>query len=142
MDLCADRSARVVGGMSCLQAGYELDALVAEKVMEWPIREQFELEPYEIQCIRHGEGLILHIPLHNAVKGWTHQTFRPSISIADAWQVVEHFTYLYLFHSRPPFDQWECKLVEQDERRYYGTSATAPLAICIAALKAVGVSVE
>ncbi len=75
--------------------------------------------------------------------------FRPTESISDAWMVVEKLGTLDFVIQRQierDYDSltvtgelWWCKL------RLFGDSAaatTAPLAICLAALKAVDVNIE
>jgi virulence-associated protein VagC len=103
----------------------EIDRLVAEKVMGW--KDAFEVWGLDdVWITDEGEKRI----------------FNPTTEIADAWQVVEKLTYgktdfetyfelqLFYMHYYAKFRKHEAK------------AETAPLAICLAALKAVGVEVE
>jgi len=113
----------------------ELDALVAEKVTEfvvWP--EGHELIPASYSHTR--TDLVPHY----------------STSIADAWQVVEEVSRQHEIYVSGYKDRWEATVVRlkiecthcsSHSHEYIDAEAeTAPLAICLAALKAVGVEVE
>lgn len=110
----------------------ELDTLVAEKVMGF---QRHKTEPYWVT----PSGDYLH-------------TFKPSTDIAAAWSVVEKLNYSGDKYTRDFFLQKEC--IELSPRRwqwfawfrkdsadqgieYSAEADTAPLAICLAALKAV-----
>lgn len=107
----------------------DLDALVAEKVMGWKNKNYtdyvaFEDETGRTRFISYADGS----PCLAA--------FLPSERIADAWMVVEKFIVwdvgtdgcLYL-----------CKIKTHPNKKGHIASAdTAPEAICLAALKAVG----
>lgn len=113
----------------------ERDAVVAERVMGW--------HPCLGGCCWLGED-------GNRTAGrLQYQSFNPTTSIAAAWQVVEkHANGVWNWRiiqndSTEPYRQWFVEV-----RLGYSTSydkafpvwaATAPLAICIAALKAKGV---
>jgi hypothetical protein len=104
----------------------EIDRLVAEKVMGW--------EPEEIEGSVYLSGYVLykreeppHIPDYQ---------FKPSTNIQDAWLVVEKFPCLQL--TKLAENRYTCRF-------YLGDTAyaeTAPLAICLAALKSVRVEVH
>jgi hypothetical protein len=70
------------------------------------------------------------------------ETFRPSEDIAAAWEVVEAMKHL---HPRLSYCDttcsWSCTWQNMD-RDIMVVEDTAPLAICLAALKAKGISVE
>jgi hypothetical protein len=99
----------------------EIDKLVAEKVMGWEISSMTD------GFVAVTEHEILTIGEH----------FTPSTKIEDAFLVVQKFDY---------------HLLERDAGHYYctvcnekyidGDGDTAPMAICLAALKAFGVEVE
>ncbi len=122
-----------------LPAGRELDALIAEKVMEWPMSginmptafgQPFPKEKHWFHDGEHywrEDGKILS------------QQFNPSISIYPAWEV------LHLGHPCGWFDVYYfyrygdgyaiSKIYNPKDEQ--GTEApTAPLVICRAALKA------
>lgn len=70
--------------------------------------------------------------------------FNPSESIADAWLVVEKMTKENGISLGKAGDNWEC-CISTSEGRFlqtggvdvFATADTAPMAICLAALKAV-----
>ena len=115
-----------------MEAGPEMDALVAEQVMGW----------------HWGEA-------EDGVATWTHTdsgiawavaepTFSPSTNIADAWQVVEKLIglgyWISLSHNGNQHAAcWDFRLCDRatESKREIAIEATAPLAICRAALKAV-----
>jgi hypothetical protein len=112
-----------------MRAGRELDALVAEKVMGWKW-----IGPDEFNDNRHltlgGQKVQARIPDY-------------STDIAAAWDVVEKM--------RPTFNLvLECVSLEYNchvarpghlDEKVNVRADTAPLAICLAALKACGVEV-
>ena len=104
----------------------ELDALVAEKVMGWRRREGRWLVPDRVYSRRNCP--------------------RYSTSIAAAWQVVERFEERVAIEGPvTTSDIWRCSIwTSWDENRESSVADTtsAPRAICLAALRAVGVGVE
>lgn len=113
-----------------MKPGRELDALVAEKVMGRCGHTLRRVQDHH-QCQKCGEefwGLAWH-------KGYC--AF-PSFStdIAAAWNVVERLKDRY-FLLQYYGDGWDCQIGGTSR-----TGNTVPLAICLAALKAVGVEVE
>lgn len=118
-----------------MKAGRELDALVAEKVMG-------------VQCmcgVRGHSGCCLHEVRDSALLA------NYSTDIAAAWQVVDrliglHFRDIEVRHWIEPFDRlmpvgWMCKL-ESEHVVIAERADTAPLAICLSALKAMGMPVS
>lgn len=100
-----------------MEAGRELDALIAEKVMGFPL-EIIRGAPYP-ECPRHY-----------------------STDIAAAWEVVEKDdgwghdwrVKRWVSSSKP----YSCTAERTaDGQNFYAEAETAPLAICLAALKAV-----
>ena len=104
-----------------MKAGRELDALVAEKVMGHDMEKDFCTTCYDSPtCDRP-------IP-------------RYSILIQDAWPVVEKMAdRRHPFELvKTPISYWVCRFYGEIIRDIYkGYADTAPLAICLAALKAV-----
>ena len=102
-----------------LEAGRELDALIAEKVMGY-------------ECVCDEEPV--DCPIHNKADLYTLRPY--STDIAAAWGVVEK---LRLFVMPWGLDEW-CAANQRDERLAFSdileSGETAPLAICRAALKA------
>jgi hypothetical protein len=100
--------------------GRELDALVAEKVMGIS-RRSLELIPEELKPY--------------------------STDIGAAWDVVEHVRmklefYHFSFHTGDEFEvefsRLDGRFLQGEDTIAMGRAKTAPLAICLAALKAVG----
>lgn len=95
-----------------LEAGRELDSLVAEKVMKVPFRRRGIWHKNPIRCPHY------------------------STDIAAAWAAVEKLgppEWVTLIYSKTD-KYWECSLNSDAE---FSTAPTAPLAICRAALAAV-----
>lgn len=125
----------------------EIDRLVAEKVMGCEEATSIWFDDYDktkkYYCISDTPDKEISI-IEYVNKGWVQYLFHPSEIIADAWQVVEEL-------SKDGFDfQIWCEKgkynVEFAKDFFYlfgfAESETAPLAISLAALKAVGVEVE
>lgn len=124
-----------------LEAGRELDALVAEKVMGWTLGKPHLLHGYlmhgsvEIEC---WEGSLKD----NVTQ--TKDSWHPSTDIRWAWEVVEKLKR-YGFELGYQFDEsgeleWDASFdMERHSEAHCVYAPTAPLAICKAALKAVGV---
>lgn len=105
----------------------EIDLLVAEKVMGWiPQREM--------------QGKILYV-----LQDGTQIAFdwKPTTNIADAWQVVEKLRKdSYGFEIEDGFDKkYQCCFYGS-ARSYTCEAETATLAICLSALKSMGVDIE
>jgi hypothetical protein len=105
---------------SQLRAGRELDALVAEKVMG------------ELDKINEREFHLM-IPSGATLPHY-------STRIEDAWQVVEKLATddVYICIDRYDNKTWQCIIDLDGMSEIVGSVTTAPLAICLAALKAVG----
>ncbi len=118
----------------------QLDALVAEKVMGWTFYRQ-RLHPnhtFLTQTWRTEHGSIMP-------SMWT-----PTTEIAQAWEVVERMVKLGwnvrimnygIAPELPDCEPWRCDFIRVGALSIKAASAL-PLAICLAALKAVGVEVE
>lgn len=109
----------------------ELDALVAEKVMGWK---------------RHPSvGVWYPLNLHPLQNVYGHVLPPYSTSIVAAWEVVEKIGEKYAIELHWRESMWNCSIEEGDEvtAHYIATaeSRNASKAICLAALKAVGVEV-
>ncbi len=110
-----------------MKPGRELDALIAEKVMKLRVEPcRSIMEPMVLaNATGHFESYIPHY----------------STSIADAWSVVEKLiaeggdVELICRDEGDPRRWWECHL-----RDFSIEKETVPHAICLAALKAMGVS--
>jgi hypothetical protein len=129
-----------------LTAGRELDAMVAEKVMGW----QRELGSFAGTQTWHPEVVSLVRPSpsgyrrHPTTGDLTYFGGIPSYStdISAAWLIVERMRglgWLMLLDDCDPFG-FRCvwQTTSPDLTDVVGDGATAPLAICRAALAAVG----
>ncbi|WP_182200111.1 BC1872 family protein [Paraliobacillus salinarum] len=114
----------------------EIDRLIAEKVMDWDI-EEFR----NIGIVRaYAEDEVITIP----------DNFCPSESIEDAWEVVGELRKFRGFSIHDAWDEEDnliysaCFLYNDGAHAidYQAYAKTAPLAICKAALKSVGVEVS
>lgn len=128
-----------------LQAGPELDRLVAERVMGWTAEEIGG----SLTGFTNGRIISASRSEHRADGRVI--TFHPSENIAHAWEVVEHlrknrFLALELTPKTEPVGWWTASWIDvgdANEDDYemvhdvYVHAPTAPHAICLAALKAV-----
>jgi hypothetical protein len=139
---------------STMEAGREMDALVAEKVMGWTFCDySMPGTPWEFtdppeERISIGVGLEPGTRRRNRIPNY-------STSISAAWEVVEKFRQRQwkiqvIGHEWYDGGLWECVLLDAlnsergralDRQVHDGKSGwpepSAPLAICRAALKAV-----
>lgn len=117
----------------------EIDRLVATKVMGWKIYA--DSAGYKFWSINEND-------ISRIICSVT--SFEPTKDIADAWQVVEKLRERKIFSL---YDAWDeddnkifCAVFEYNDTyhvvEYKEYAETAPLAICLAALKSVGVEVE
>jgi hypothetical protein len=119
----------------------EIDRLVAEKVMGWKLRKYFEDDCYitdewmtDIQDKFNNSFIVIDV-----------DKFNPSTDIRDAWQVVEKLKIAVIPQAGdPPTDM---KYLAEIDRQPFGDNyeayaGTAELAICLVALKSVGVNIE
>ena len=145
-----------------MKPGRELDALVAEKVMGWTRFQGYDNTPEEIRSPnKRDDGMRWH---HKEIWGeqvggkWKRRACAEcgdmpdwSTDIAAAWEVVEKMAtqriQLWVGPSQA-CTNYGCEIInntERDERDEddadYTFCDTAPHAICLAALKAVGVEV-
>lgn len=120
-----------------MEAGRELDALVDEKIFGFSSLDlPTDRPPTATECLNRGMMLAL-IPNY-------------STDIAAAWEVVEKMranNFLFTINMSDNF-RWECEFDLNDgafllksDTIGFGRSETAPHAICLAALEAVGVEV-
>jgi hypothetical protein len=136
-----------------MNARRELDALVAEKVMGWANSTVGGI--LHVWTTTEKDGLLF---CHHPIDQWS-----PSTDIAAAWEVVEKlkdanldagcfdFDLLYqrqegageeggpCWREIPEGKRWFCQFGDSDWACAH--TPTAPLSICLAALKAVGYEV-
>lgn len=113
-----------------MEAGLELNDAIAERVMGWTRICTGYKGTTRLDAWQKQDGTIT-IDWH----------FNPSARIADAWLVVESVGgWFHLAHFTTP-ERWRAALSPFGEGAgEYFEAATAPLAICRAALSAVGSS--
>ena len=139
-----------------MKAGRELDALVAEHVMGFCLHDLGM-----VRDIVHSESECRKCDNMMPDEVWAEQSgWSPSNTLADAWQVVEKVardhrqqfelrTYFPIgntgcrFVDNPPLAEWALgKPWHPADDPSAGRADTVPLAICLAALKAVGYEEE
>lgn len=129
-----------------MQAGRELDALVAEKVMGWSLNAHGEWLNSDQSFTGWHTNESKYDPCHNCGRS---NLWHPSTSIEAAWEVVEKMGGVFRMSTtlggqyRVTFSDVtvDSYSEEYDVGRKYDKEAladTAPHAICLAALKAVG----
>ena len=102
----------------------KIDRLIAEEIFGWDTHHYENINV--ISAFTEEE--IINIP----------DDFCPSERIKDAWLVVEKFDYHKV---EKDAGHYYVQLANQDTKFFPGDGETAPLAICLAALKSVGVEI-
>jgi hypothetical protein len=118
-----------------MKPGRELDALIAEKVLGIPVRASEDAEGCYLPVTTHPDGGYYHGHRGQIEKPILHY----STQIADAWLVVEKMkANNYCFTLYDGYDpEWAALFSPRDAKLNLAEADTAPLAICLAALKAV-----
>jgi len=122
-----------------MKPGRELDALVAEKVMGW---KDCKVHP-DPKFAAAGLCGLKPNRLPNPIEWGIAPVPHHSTDIKAAWEVVEKLKGKELSHLTltywPVPDEWSCEDAQNEDNPKIGAVAkTAPHAICLAALKAVG----
>lgn len=125
-----------------MRAGRELDALVAERVMGWP--HISVNEPYRRHKDRGGV-IVVGMPQKFSA-GLIPSDWRPSWYIAEAWDVIAELAPKFWATLLTPYDAADIYHVsftplgqpEHSHRAGHAMAETMEVAICLAALKAVG----
>ena len=121
----------------------KIDALVAEKVMGWRLDER----GYGATFWVDENGKVKRAAEPCSIDFCSCEVFSPSTEISDAWKVVEKLyktkgLRMFIGLQFPPLVMAR---VMDDVGDWIGHGVdeeTAPLAICLAALKAIGVDIE
>lgn len=140
-----------------MEAGPELDTLVAEKVMGWKRmswREYHGMKKAQGKYNGEDDRTDLTYSWHNqdgemndrltrdmSDYGYELPEWSPSTNIKHAWEVVEKFPACFRLEKTFKdglFAGWFCE-VSSDSESFTARGQTAPLAICLAALEAVGI---
>lgn len=129
--------------MSGLEAGRELDRMIAETVMGLEHREWVPYGAPEGWYGKHAPRLNQRNERDEAIDDPTYISGLPyyRTDIADAWEVFCKFTSRYIWHDDAT-DVWHCHLdakrrLMEDCRHHASSEESAMDAICRAALKAV-----
>lgn len=122
--------------MTDLEAGPEMDRMIATKVMGWERGKDYGE-------FRWGRPFVDH-----SIEWWMDFDdcpFSPSTNIAHAWEVVDKMGNIVLFRGE---DRWHCAEMSYDDGfgdnwidtpiSGHASADTAGLAICRCALKAIG----
>lgn len=122
-----------------LTAGRELDALVAEKVMGFKVVDDPLVDFNGARYIHKIEVAFERGP-HSGHRWPERVGPLPAYSadIAAAWQVVERFWLVQIVRSEVYHEAYEVRIMTETGPEHVEEANTAPLAICRAALKAVG----
>lgn len=126
-----------------MDAGRELDALVAEKVMGLPVR--WREDPYrEIGMPVKGREPWLKGRANGVEYDWA-PVPRYSADMSAAWKIVDAMNARgHALNRLAQIPYWACwfggpyKDSDTDPPIVFGSGSTAPVAICAAALAAVG----
>jgi hypothetical protein len=126
----------------------EIDRLVAEKVMGCEEAPSIWFADYDkskkYYCISDTPNKEISI-IEYVDRGWVQYLFHSSENIADAWQVVEKLRKDNIMIDITPSETVYFASVRHQGKEYIVRSIkaeTAPLAICLAALKSIGIDVE
>lgn len=120
----------------------EIDRLIATKIMGYEVDEKWTEEI-------NDDFMYVGVWISDA-PAETEGPFAPSEDISDAWQVVDKVRESRNFDLSDAWDENDKKIFyshfQYDDsvivRTYSAYAETAPLAICLAALKAYGVELE
>lgn len=131
-----------------MQAGRELDAMVAEKVMGWKRMRWCDWKQDERTSLTYSwhdvDGKMVKLAENSDDYEDPRPAWSPSTSIADAWEVVEKLSGREKLPMRVQIDNgydkpWVVTISSwKTGQEWHGESESLPLAICRAALKAVG----
>ena len=123
-----------------MESGAELDALVAEKVMGWHLVDGWWVHLNGGLAGYHENDGLPAIGTEGDSDRWT-----PSDYIAHAWEVVEKLGTLTLSRGDiADISVWVAQFVTEEPGypvNVQSVAKTAPYAICLAALKAIGAEV-
>lgn len=128
-----------------LQPGRELDELICIKVMDYELMPTIFYNDLDrtktYYCVVGSPSSeVVNVVEFVEDHGWLQYDFSPSTLISDAWQVVEKFKGEFLVRRRlggTDYRAWIQKGKRDDMNGYYAHASTAPLAICLASLKAI-----
>lgn len=114
-----------------MEAGRELDALIAEKVMGKTVRSKNEVTNNAFKPEYDELVVDLGNERYEFIRHY-------STDIADAWKVLKKLIQLGAEINVGFYKQWDCSIDYPIGCNWLVQAETAPLAICLAALEAVG----
>ncbi len=127
-----------------MKAGHEMDVLIAEKVMGWHkfIDHSYSENNVMWYAVENGYASYQDaVDTFGSCVGWS-----PSTELDDAWRVAEKVLAMDIgidVSRMPNSKLWHAALYRMDDGEYMAKAddmveaETAPLAICLAALRAV-----
>jgi hypothetical protein len=128
-----------------MNAGLELDIKIVKDVLQYELmptiyyKDLDASKTYYCMCGSPGSE---EVNVVEYVYGrWLQYEFLPSVNMSHAWQVVEHFGEI-LVRRRLNGTDYRVWIELDNGSAIYEHAKTAPLAICLAALKAKGINIE
>lgn len=120
----------------------KIDRLVAEKVMGWRLKS-FPGEGGGFSAWLNDDGKIIKYENNCTLHAQPYDFWKPTTNIADAWQVVKEFYEKgdKVTVTNTLGGNW-CCYISTGLGQFSAIAETAPLAICLAALKACDIEVE
>ena len=108
-----------------IQAGPELDRLIVEKVMGW-----------SKALAKNGKDIGL---FHNGTENVWGFTFRPTVNLPQAFEVIARLMFLGFFLTiKPRSEVAHCSVEDYDGLELHHAKAnTVPMAICLCAIAVV-----
>ena len=132
-----------------MNAGRELDALIAEKVMGWTVYRWNSEGGYDawLKGFRAADAHAIFLSNSNTLSCFSHvdnndrlqiKEWHPSTDIAAAWDVVKHLQRPFSLE-RWSDGRWQASFASKIARGMWPVAETSELAICRAALRWLGV---
>ena len=120
----------------------KIDRLVAEKVMGWRLKS-FPGEGGGFSAWLNDDEKIIKYENNCTLHAQPYDFWKPSTNIADAWQVVKKFYEKgdKVIVTNTLGGNW-CCYIHAGLGQFSAIAETAPLAICLAAMKACGIEVK
>jgi hypothetical protein len=124
----------------------EIDALVAEHVMGWTVNRSDGRHWHTVAPAAGADNPHLLVGMDCCEDKYC-GCFMPSRRIESAWRVVEKMRErewsVMVDSTGFPDEEWRCLMWQGERERWVpADAATAPMAICLAALKANGIEVS
>lgn len=136
-----------------MKSGRELDALVAERVMGWTwwdarVVSEYGLVTQPKTTTGYNTKVLMPPKARESSTAFLYENFANgyypaySTDIVAAWQIVNRFKeQSMILNYGEDTQKWECSFIVNGNR-YWGVSSIVPIAICIAALRIVGIDID